>query len=135
MTYVMSHKQIRVALSAASDAIARVNIDQEAREAVAEEVAAALDSTFRRVGIDVGAWTTLASDPLVPCAGASGEPCPEGRVIRIAMHLSDAPDGRSAAWQQRAPYGELRCVTCGAAQFIPGFAENRAAQAATRGEA
>jgi hypothetical protein len=66
-------------------------------------------------------FVLLASDPLVPCAGHDEEPCPDGRVIRIGMHLSTdekpLPHGRSAAWEQRAPYGQIRCVSCGAKQF------------------
>jgi hypothetical protein len=93
-----------------ADAIALLDLDQVEREHVAEAVAAALDGApdFKR-----DLFVLLASDPLVRCAGpGDDEPCPHGRVIRIAMHLKDAPDGRSAAWAPRPP--TVRCVTCGA---------------------
>jgi hypothetical protein len=100
-----------------ADAISALDLAQVDREAVADAVAAALEGQpdFRP-----DLFRLTASDPLVPCAGAHGEPCPHGRVIRIAMHLSDAPDGRSKAWEPRAPYGKIRCVSCGSAQFLAG---------------
>lgn len=109
-----------------ADAISGLNIDQEVREAVAEEVAAAISASDSKFHLDFkhDTFVLLASDPLVPCAGYKDAPCPHGRVIRIAMHLSSAEDGRSEAWDQRAPYGHVRCVSCGAAQFVPGYAEN-----------
>jgi hypothetical protein len=109
-----------------ADAIASVNIDQEAREAVAEEVAHAITAAGARDFPDFrhDTFVLLASDPLVPCAGTRDGPCPHGRVMRIGMHLSSAPDGRSLAWEQRAPHGRIRCVSCGAAEFIPGFSES-----------
>jgi hypothetical protein len=108
-------KRFRTTFQPIADAIASVDVDQEDREAVAEAVAEALDGRpdFRR-----DLFKLLASDPLVPCAGYDGEPCPHGRVIRQAMHLSSAPDGRSAIWKQRAPYGEIRCISCGSKQFL-----------------
>lgn len=98
-----------------ADAIAMCDLDQEDRELVADAVTEALtgQTDFRP-----DLFRLLASDPLVPCAGSGGEPCPHGRVIRIAMHLSIAPQGRSQAWRQRAPYGHIRCISCGAAEFI-----------------
>lgn len=98
-----------------ADAIASVDLDQEDRETVAEAVTDALTG---QQDFKPELFRLLASDPLVPCAGSGGEPCPHGRVIRIAMHLSDAPNGRSEAWRQRAPYGSIRCISCGAAEFI-----------------
>ncbi len=98
-----------------ADAIAMCDIDQEDRELVAYAVT---DALYEDRDFDPELFRLLASDPLVPCAGSGGEPCPHGRNIRIAMHLSTAPDGRSQAWRQRAPYGRIRCVTCGAKQFI-----------------
>ena len=105
---------------AIADAIASVDIAQTERELVADAVTEALKGSpdFRP---DI--FRLLATDPLVPCAGAHGEPCPEGRVIRIAMHLSTAPNGRSAAWREQAPYGQIRCISCGAKEFVPGYAE------------
>lgn len=118
---------------ALADAVAELDIDQEDRE----KVAAALADTLRESVI--GAYLNrdlirlLASDPLVPCAGydipVHGETtehvdCPNGMVIRQMFHNSDAPDGRSAMWKQRAPYGEIRCVSCGSMQFIPEYRDN-----------
>lgn len=109
-----------------ANGIASADIDQEARELVARTVADAIKEVGARHMPDFkhDLFVLLASDPLVPCAGTKDGPCPHGRVIRIAMHLSNAPDGRSAAWEQRAPYGRIRCVTCGAAEFIPGFSDS-----------
>lgn len=113
-----------------ADAIARLEIDQEVREAVAEAVAdgieAATVGTSRRAAnpdFIRDTFVLLASDPLVPCAGYQDKPCPHGRELRVAMHLSSAPDGRSKAWQREHPSG-IRCVSCGAATFVEGYAEN-----------
>lgn len=109
----------------AADEIALLDIDQEVREDVAAAVTRGLDGT---ADFDPTVFRLLASDPLCECAGSThprtGEhvPCPNGVRIRIAMHLSTAPDGRSKAWRQRKP--EVRCVTCGAKQFVPGYAES-----------
>lgn len=96
-----------------ADAIASADIGQCDRERVASAVA---DALAGRADFARDAFALLASDPLVPCAGPRGTdgPCPHGRVIRTAMHDRSAPDGRSPLWAQRAPYGEVRCVTCGA---------------------
>jgi hypothetical protein len=95
-----------------ADAIASVDLDQEDRELVALAVTEALKGQpdFR-----ADLFGLLASDPLVPCAGPEGseDGCPHGRIIRIGMHLRDGPDGRSYAWRRRAPYGVIRCVSCG----------------------
>ena len=107
-----------------ADAIASVDLDQEDREVVARAVSDKIMANIhdhRDFREDL--FLLLASDPLVPCAGHNGEPCPHERVIRIAMHLRSAPDGRSEVWQQRAPYGSIRCISCGAAEFIPGYSE------------
>ena len=115
----------------AADAISRLDVDQELREQAAEKMTEAFEglSDFRS-----DLFQHLASDPLCPCAGPSvqdfEEPCPHAREIRVAMHLSEAPDGRSAAWQKRRPV--VRCVSCGARAFVPGFAEEQDRQAATR---
>jgi hypothetical protein len=101
-----------------ADAIACCDLAQTDRELVAEAVT---DALIGQVDFRADLFKALASDPLVPCAGANGEPCPEGRVIRIAMHLSTGPNGRSAAWREHAPYGKIRCVSCGARQFIPEY--------------
>ena len=125
-----SIKRFKKNYEGVADAIARADLDQEDREelaaAVADSFAAKNDPDFRR-----DLFVLLASDPLVPCAGfdhyETGDhvDCPEGRLIRIGMHLSDAPDGRSRAWRRRAPYGRIRCVSCGAAHFSPGYQEAR----------
>ena len=98
-----------------ADAIAMCDLDQEDRELVAESVT---EELIGQPDFKPDLFRLLASDPLVPCAGSGGEPCPHGRNIRIAMHLSMAHDGRSEAWRQRAPYGQIRCVSCGAKEFI-----------------
>lgn len=104
-----------------ADAIARLDIDQEVREQVARAVTEGFEQAGDR-DFKADLFELLASDPLVPCAGALGAPCPHGRELRIAMHYSEGPDGRSAAWARRP--GETRCVSCGAAEFVPGYAEN-----------
>ncbi len=98
-----------------ANAIAMCDLDQEDRELVADAVTEAL---YAEKDFDPDLFRLLASDPLVPCAGWKGRACPDGRNIRIAMHLSMAHDGRSDAWRQRAPYGRIRCVSCGAKEFI-----------------
>jgi hypothetical protein len=106
-----------------ADAIARLDLDQEDREAVATAVADALRETARARKVDHyrrDVFWLLAADPLVPCVGALGKPCPHEREIRIAMHLRDAPDGRSKAWTQRRP--TVRCVPCGGEHFRSGKA-------------
>lgn len=106
-------KRYRRRFGGAADALARLDLDQEDREAVA----AALTEAFRgQADFRPDLFQLTASDPLCPCAGALGEPCPEGREIRIAMHLRSAPDGRSAAWSRRRP--EVRCVSCGSRHFL-----------------
>lgn len=125
-------KHLVAAAKEVADAIASIDIDQEAREALAVD-------TFDRLGRTTlfasirdtlqNPYARVAADPLVPCAGYDGEathvPCPDGHVIRIGMHLSTDeepfPKGRSKAWEQRAPYGKIRCVSCGARQFTPGY--------------
>jgi len=98
-----------------ADAIARLDIDQEVREEVAQAVADAFGKIAKTAKTPSDykrdTFWLLAADPLVPCAGIDGEPCEHGREIRIAMHLRDAPDGRSVAWRQRRP--TVRCVSCG----------------------
>lgn len=100
-----------------ANAVAGLDIDQEVREAIAEEIAEAIVAAGSRDMPDFrhDLFILLASDPLVPCAGPRGGEgsCPHGRVIRIGMHLSSAVDGRSKAWRRRAPYGKIRCVSCG----------------------
>ena len=108
-----------------ADAIAYLDLDQQDREAVAKAISESIQEADEAEHRDFkpDLFVLLASDPLVDCAGHHGEPCPHGRVIRIAMHNRDDPDGRSAAWRQHAPYGSIRCVSCGAAEFIPGYSE------------
>lgn len=91
-----------------ADAIARLDIDQEVRERVATALTGALGG---RPDFKDDLFWHLAADPLVRCAGADAEPCPNAVEIRIAMHLRDAPDGRSAAWRSRPPV--TRCLRCG----------------------
>lgn len=103
-----------------ADAIASVDIDQEDRELVARTVAEALSG---RRDFNRETFELLASDPLVPCAGVDGEGTNRdgercGVVIRIAMHNSDAEDGRSFAWSERRPV--VRCVSCGSRAVLGG---------------
>lgn len=102
------HKQF----GAMADTIATADVHQVERERMAEELANDLNGKpdFKR-----DLFVLLASDPLVPCAGIGDEPCPHGRKIRIPMHLSSAPDGRSKAWSARRP--TVRCISCGSAHF------------------
>lgn len=97
-----AHKRFLQRYGGIADAVASVDIDQEDRERVANAIAESLDRQpdFRR-----STFVLLASDPLVLCSGGCGT------RIRVAMHDSGAPNGRSAAWQSRAP--EMRCVACG----------------------
>lgn len=95
-----------------ADTLASADIDQVERERMAEELADKFDG---RPGFKRDLFVLVASDPLVLCAGAGGEPCPEGHRIRIAMHWRGAPDGRSKAWEPQAPV--VRCVSCGAREF------------------
>jgi hypothetical protein len=73
-------------------------------------------------------FVLLASDPLVRCAGYDLDglhhECADGVEIRVRMHDSGAPHGRSTQRAERAPYGQLRCVTCGSRQHVPAFAAN-----------
>jgi hypothetical protein len=104
-----AHKRFVKQFQPIADAIARVDIDQEDREAVARSVTNALAG---RPDFKDELFLLLASDPLVDCAGpAPGQGCPHDRRIRVAMHYSGAEDGRSKAWQRRMPV--VRCVTCG----------------------
>lgn len=116
----LSQKKLKQIWIDIADGIASVDVDQEDRERMARAVGLKLDGQpyFKR-----DLFVLLASDPLVPCAGPDGDGCPHGRVIRIAMHWSEASDGRSVQWKQRAPYGCVWCVTCGAERHIPGYRE------------
>jgi hypothetical protein len=96
-----------------ADAVARLDLDQEVREQIADALTDALDG---RADFRPDLFWHLTADPLCECAGTDEGPCPEGRSIRISMHLRDAPDGRSRAWQPRKP--TVRCVSCGARQVI-----------------
>lgn len=114
---------------AVADAVSRLDVPQTTRE----EIAAKLTEAFESVGdhdFKPSTFRLIASDPLCACVGythrETGElvPCPEAREIRIGMHLSSAPDGRSAAWRPEKPTA-IRCVECGAMEFAPGFQESR----------
>ena len=97
-----------------ADGISSQDIAQDDRVKIANSVADELESTgdrdFRR-----DLFVMLASDPLVPCAGHHDEPCEHGRVIRHRMRPEEG---------QFAPYGKIRCVSCGAHQFIPEYHAN-----------
>lgn len=103
------------------------DLEQTDRESVAALLGEALDG---RKDFQRDLFVLLASDPRVPCAGwfdpEKGEtvPCEHGRVIRLRFHDSSAPDGRSEAWRRRAPYGEIRCVSCGSMHFMPEYRKN-----------
>ena len=116
MTITLGEKRLRAHIHAIADGIARADIGQIERERVAETVAAALRIDPKIAAhVKRDAFVLLASDPLVPCAGPrdSDDGCPHDRVIRIMMHNRESPDGRSKAWEARAPYGRIRCTSCG----------------------
>ena len=98
---------------AAADAISRLDIEQEDRELIADALTAALRG---QPDFKAELFQLLASDPICYCVGVDDQPCPDRREIRIAMHLSSAPDGRADSWRARKPI--VRCVSCGAAQFL-----------------
>lgn len=127
----VSKKALKEQLVAIADAIASADVDQEDRERVARAVGDSLSRVVLQE-FDRDVFVLLASDPLVPCVGADGEGCPHERVIRIPMHLSSAPDGRSKVWAQRAPYGDILCVTCGSEKYVKGYKEGREREAARR---
>lgn len=113
-----------------ANAISLLDLDQEDRERVASAVIGALRES--RIGSLIPhpeTFELVASDPLVPCVGydrpdGTRADCPARTVIRLGWHLRSAPDGRSAAWKQRAPYGEIRCVSCGSMQFNSEYRDN-----------
>ncbi len=113
-----------------ADVISRAEIGQVEREALADAMADALEGVARDARVDGfnrDLFWLLAADPSVPCAGPrldGSEPCPDGRVIRLHYHWKDNPDGtgRSAVWTAHRPTG-VRCVTCGARVFSPGYEE------------
>lgn len=120
-------KRFKRQYGAAADAISRLNVDQVTRELVAETLTEAFTG---QPDFKPELFLHIARDPLCTCAGPDDDfatPCPHGREIRVAMHLRDAPDGRSEAWQSEKPV--VRCVSCGAARFIPGYRENAEAYA------
>lgn len=125
----VSVKSMRSLYENVADTVARLDIDQEERETLAEALTEAFTEA-RAPRFTPDTFRLIASDPLCACVGpnvkANAEPCPEAREIRVAMHLSAAVDGRSEAWRSRKP--EVRCVTCGAMAFVPGYREGREAQ-------
>lgn len=114
-----SVKTVRQTYRGIYDTIARLDIDQELREQIANDLADALEEA-RAPRFHKDKFVLLATDPLCLCAGPDAEPykvpCPEEREIRIGMHLSSAPDGRSKAWQRTKPI--VRCVPCGASLYM-----------------
>lgn len=94
------------------DAIAKLDIDQEVREHVADALAEAIGLNRKLTDFKPELFRLLASDPLCLCAGDGESECPDQTYIRIAMHLSEAPDGRSEAWAEFKP--KVQCVSCGA---------------------
>jgi hypothetical protein len=120
-------KRYQKQYGAAADAVSRLDVDQEVREQVAAALADAFDG---QADFKADLFRHVASDPLCACAGPSAdefaEPCPHGREIRVSMHLSSAPDGRSAAWKREKPV--VRCISCGASVFVPGYADNKEAR-------
>ena len=111
----LGDKRLAAHIKTIADAIASADIRQTDREAVARTVGIALANGDPAIAahVNAGVFVLLASDPLVPCAGGDEVGCPYQRVIRIPMHDSHAADGRSNAWRERAPYGQIRCVSCG----------------------
>ena len=94
-----------------ANAVARLDMPQTVREEVAAALAAAIADTRVHTDFDAAAFQLLASDPLCACPGRDGSGCPNGTEIRVPMHLSSAPDGRSAVWEMTKP--TVQCVTCG----------------------
>lgn len=94
-----------------ANAVARLDIDQTVREEVAAALTAAISATHVHTDFDASLFRLLASDPLCACPGRDGSGCPNGTEIRVPMHLSTAPDGRSAVWAKHKP--TVQCVTCG----------------------
>lgn len=105
--------------------IALADVPQEVREEVAGLIGRRLYDEQRLSGDQHKLFVLLASDPLVPCVGHGDQPCPDGHVIRIGMHLNfnpfdpKNPEGRSEAWEAERP--TIRCISCGAAEFVPGY--------------
>ncbi len=93
-----------------ADAISRMDVPQAEREKIAADIAASLvgKRDFRE-----DLFLRLAKDPLVMCAGYEDTPCPHGREIRIHR---ESFTGDTA--------GKVRCVSCGAMQFIPQYRAN-----------
>ena len=97
-----------------ADAVSRLDIDQTVREQVADALTEALAG---RRDFAPKLFRLLASDPLTACAGpGEGEPCPYGRELRIGMHNSRDPLGRSAVWEPRKP--SVQCANCGLATRV-----------------
>jgi hypothetical protein len=98
------------------DTVARLDIDQELRDTIAGHLADALRGSGQLRGTAPELFRLLASDPLCMCAGphpqAFHEACPDGRELRVGMHLSSAPDGRAKSWSRKKPV--VRCMSCGA---------------------
>ncbi|RPI08610.1 MAG: hypothetical protein EHM63_06025 [Actinobacteria bacterium] len=93
-----------------ANAIARLDIPQTIREEVAAALTAAL-ADARDPDFKPRSFELLASDPLCACPGRDDTGCPDGTEIRVPMHLSSAPDGRSAVWEMTKP--TIKCVWCG----------------------
>jgi hypothetical protein len=107
------------------DTVARLDVDQELREEIARRLADALDEAGEFKPGQRDTFELLASDPLVPCAGNDIDgACPADVEIRVGMHWSGSPDGRSQAWERERP--EVRCLDCGSKQFIPEYGDRYA---------
>lgn len=121
----IAEKKFKQRYEPIADVISRADIAQVDREKLATAMGDALRAIARGRG-DTDflhdAFVLIASDPLVKCAGyddpegAGHVDCPDDIEIRVGMHLSSAPDGRSQAWRPRLPV--RRCARCGAVQFM-----------------
>lgn len=115
-------KRFQKAYLPVADAIARLDVTQAEREVIADAVAdgfmEAREGGRLHPDYNDESFRHYAKDPLGPCAGpgdmAYSQPCPDGRMMRTYRAIVP-PDGRRPV---------MRCVSCGAAVFIPGYREN-----------
>jgi hypothetical protein len=114
-------KRFQRAYLPVADAIAMLDVTQREREVVADAVAdgfvAAREGGRNHRDYDDHLFRHYAKDPLGPCAGpgdeAYSQPCPEGRTMRTHKAILGPDDRRPA----------MRCASCGAAVFVPGYRE------------